>query len=63
MSAEQHADALIVADVTAQAVLVLQASAVPGRLAAELETSSDFLYVVHQATGMGSGRTSEVRGS
>ncbi len=52
LTADQHADALILADVAAQAVLVMQADAVPGQLAAELEASSDFLYVVHQASGM-----------
>jgi GAF domain/ANTAR domain len=49
---EQHADALVMADVAAQAVLVLQAGAPPGQLAAELEVSADFQYVVHQASGM-----------
>ncbi len=49
---EQHADALVMADVAAQALLVLQANAPPGRLAVELETGADFHYVVHQASGM-----------
>lgn len=49
---EQHADALVMADVAAQAVLVFQADAAPGRLAEALETGSDFHYVVHQAAGM-----------
>jgi hypothetical protein len=49
---EQHADALVMADVAAQAVLMLQADAPPGRLAAELEAGADFQYVVHQASGM-----------
>jgi hypothetical protein len=49
---EQHADALVMADVAAQAVLVLQADAPPGQLAAELEAGADFQYVVHQASGM-----------
>ena len=49
---EQHADALVMADVAAQAVLVLQAGAPPGRLAAELEAGGDFQYVVQQAAGM-----------
>jgi hypothetical protein len=49
---DQHADALVMADVAAQAVLVLQANAPPGQLAAALEASSDFQYVVHQASGM-----------
>src|ERR1700682_3464366 len=33
---DEHADALVMADVAAQAVLVMQANAPPGRLAAEL---------------------------
>jgi GAF domain-containing protein len=49
---DQHADALVLADVAAQAVLVLQAHASPGKLAAELEAGADFHYVVHQASGM-----------
>ena len=49
---EQHADALVMADVTAQALLVLQADAPPGQIAAELEANADFQYVVHQASGM-----------
>ena len=49
---DQHADALVMADVAAQAVLVLQAHAPPGRLAAELAVGADFHYVVHQASGM-----------
>ena len=49
---DQHADALVMADVAAQAVLVLQANASPGMLAAELESGADFQYVVHQAAGM-----------
>lgn len=48
----QHADALVMADIAAQAVLVLQADAPPGKLAAALDTSADFHYVVHQAAGM-----------
>jgi len=49
---EQHADALVVADVAARAILVLQADAPPGQLAAELAVGADFQYVVHQASGM-----------
>src|SRR5579863_5310580 len=52
LSADQHADALVMADVAAQAVLMLQANAPPGKLAAELEKGADFQYVVHQASGM-----------
>ena len=49
---EEHADALVLASVAAQAVLVLQANAPAERIAAELEASADFQYVVHQASGM-----------
>jgi hypothetical protein len=49
---DQHADALVMADVAAAAVLMLQANAPPGKLAAELEASADFQYVIHQASGM-----------
>jgi GAF domain-containing protein len=52
LSDDQHADALVMADVAARAVLSLQAGAPPGTLAAELETGSDFHLVVHQAAGM-----------
>lgn len=52
LSDEQHADALVMADVCAAAVLMLQANAPPGELAAELESGADFSYVVHQAAGM-----------
>jgi GAF domain-containing protein len=49
---EQHADALAMAGIVAQAILAMQASAPPGTLAAELEAASEFQYVVHQAAGM-----------
>lgn len=49
---DQHADALVMADVAAQAILVLQADAPPGKLASELEAGADFHHVVHQASGM-----------
>jgi GAF domain-containing protein len=52
LSADQHADALVMADVAAQAILVLQADATPGTLATELAAGADFHYVVHQAGGM-----------
>ena len=49
---DQHADALVMADVVAQAVLVLQADAPAGGLAAALVAGAEFHYVVHQAAGM-----------
>jgi hypothetical protein len=54
LGVEQHADALVMADVAAQAILGLQANAPPGALAAELEVGADFQFVVHQAAGMAS---------
>ncbi len=52
LSDDQCADALIMADVAAQAVLLLQSDAPPGTVAAELESNANFQYVVHQASGM-----------
>lgn len=48
----QHSDALVMADVAAQALLVSQADAPPGRLAEDLESGAEFQFVVHQASGM-----------
>lgn len=49
---DQHSDALLLASITAQALLLLQADAPPGTVAAELEANANFQYVVHQASGM-----------
>jgi GAF domain-containing protein len=49
---DQHADALLVADLAARALLLLQAGAPAGTVASELEAHADFQYVVHQASGM-----------
>jgi hypothetical protein len=49
---EQHADALVLADLAAEIILLLQAEASPGELAAELEAGASLHYVVHQASGM-----------
>ena len=49
---DQHADALVMATVAAESLLAMQAGGPGGRLAAELEASSDLHYVVHQAAGM-----------
>jgi len=49
---ERHADALVMADIAAQALLIMQAHAPPGALAVELEAGSNFQHVVHQASGM-----------
>lgn len=52
MTDGQHADALVLSEVAAHAVLLMQANAPPGTLAIELEPGSGFLAVVHQAAGM-----------
>lgn len=52
LSDDVHADALVMADIAAQAVLVLQADTPPGTLAVALMAGADFHYVVHQASGM-----------
>jgi len=49
---DQHADALVMADVVAQWVLDVQADAPPGTLAAELEAGGEFYFVVHNAAGV-----------
>ena len=49
---DQHADALVMADVAARAILAMQGGALPDTVAAELETEADFHFVVHQAAGM-----------
>jgi hypothetical protein len=48
---DQHADALVMADVVANWVLDMQASASPGSVAEELERDADFHFVVHNAAG------------
>ncbi len=49
---DQYLDALVMADVAAQALLLLQADAPSDTLAVELESNANFQYVVHQASGM-----------
>jgi GAF domain len=49
---EQHADALVLADVAAEVILLLQARAPAGTLADELARSAELHVVVHQAAGM-----------
>ena len=49
---DQYIDALVMADVAAQAVLLLQADAPPETVAVDLESNANFQYVVHQASGM-----------
>lgn len=52
LSDDQHADALVMAEIAAEALLAMQAAEPSGVLAAELERGSNFQYVVHQAAGM-----------
>lgn len=52
LSDDQHADALVMADVAARWVLDVQADAPAGAMAHELETVADFHFVVHNAAGM-----------
>ena len=49
---DQHADALVVADLVARSVLSMQAGAPPGQLGADLTADFNFRFVVHQASGM-----------
>jgi hypothetical protein len=49
---DQHADALVMADVAAHEVLAMQAHASTDAVAAELDVGADFHLVVHQASGM-----------
>lgn len=52
LTSDQHADALVLAAVVAQAILVMQAEAPAGAVAAGLELDANFQDVVHQAAGM-----------
>jgi len=52
LTADQHADALVMADLAARCVLEAQAGAPSGALAAELEIGADFHFAVHNAAGM-----------
>ena len=52
LGGDQHADALVLAEVAARWVLEAQAGAAPDAVAQELETSADFHFVVHNAAGI-----------
>jgi hypothetical protein len=52
LSDDEHADALVMADVAAQAVLAMQANAPVDTVATELEAGANFHFVEHQASGM-----------
>ncbi len=48
LTTDQHADALVIADVTTRWVLETQAGAPPDAVAAELELGADFHFAVHK---------------
>jgi GAF domain-containing protein len=52
LTGDQHADALVVADVAARWVLEAQAGAPPDTVAGELEAGADFHFTVHNAAGI-----------
>ena len=52
LSGNQHADALVVAEVAARWVLEAQAGAPPDTVAGEREAGAVFHFVVHNAAGM-----------
>jgi hypothetical protein len=54
LTIDQHADALVMADVAARSVIAMQATAPDGSVAVELSTGGDLRFVVHQASGMAS---------
>lgn len=51
LTGEQHADALVAADVAARAIMTMQAAGPAGTLAPALE-HGNFRFVAHQAAGM-----------
>ena len=52
LTADQHADALVVADVAARSIIEHAGRRRPGRARAGLEAGANFRFVVHQAAGM-----------
>ena len=52
LGAEQHADVLVLADVTARWVLETQAGTPDGVVSKALETEADFHFTVHNAAGI-----------
>jgi hypothetical protein len=52
LTEDQHADALIVAEVIAQTLLVFQAAEPAGVLAEALDAGTSLQHIVHQAAGM-----------
>jgi GAF domain-containing protein len=52
LTPDQLADALVVAGIAGRAIISMQADAVPGQLAVDLDAGGNFHFVVHQAAGM-----------
>ncbi len=52
LTSDQHADAMVIADVTARWVVEAQAGAPFGTVAEELEVSAEFHFTVHNAAGI-----------
>ncbi len=52
LTSDQHADALVVAEVTARWVLNTQSGAPANAVATELEAGADFHFAVHNAAGI-----------
>lgn len=52
LTEDQHADALVTADLVAEAIVAIQADAAPEQIAQAFTVDSDFHYGVHQASGM-----------
>lgn len=52
LTADQHADALVMADAAARVVIDMQAGAPSGTLGQEQDIGTNFQFVVHQAAGM-----------
>jgi GAF domain-containing protein len=52
LTGDQHADALVVADLAARWVLEAQAGAPPDTVAEELAVGADFHFAVHNAAGI-----------
>ena len=52
LTGDQHADALVIADVAARLVLEAQAGASPDAVAEELEAGANFHFAVHNAAGI-----------
>jgi hypothetical protein len=52
ISEDQYADALVMAEIAAEAVLTMQTEATTGAIAPEIEEQGNLRLVVHQASGM-----------